>query len=886
VVNAISRRDVNSQAQINSQYVTLRLFTVAQQQESWLGAFHLNQQTSPAQSASAAQQSTAAALFFFMLASVIPIHCLGVTSHGSLGLLLRGVVGGSAGSLIEVGLLPILIPKAVLWAIYGFDAHNLTRDLQERDPLLFRRAANLVGMGGCTLVLVLLRLLGLYATGECSTGWYWLQALLGALVVCQVHGTLLEAGLIQFVQLRTVDQPAAASTDADQPDGVVSTRVNLERALVSAVGPVGQSAWYGVRSVADTGQWMLYSIGLSPSLNPVSPWLVHQERLRNLFKVVDWTVRLQDGETAMAEWLTILALVGYADDKQDKSPQALAAQQNNQHHTAAQLAKEQELHRIKALSKTVWQSVNSYQGNVCQNIMEMDFEGCGSLLEILEHVVKYAYNDMRVDNTCIDQIIHKIDNSECSLTLSRGAGLAATLPKLVPPGEMRLRDSDNYFKLQESLCINCEVIEWFPTLYADLLTYSQACLGTYRAWLFHWWSTVPVDSVPLLVCVQLICSQCIPAITSLQPQDDIEASAPQQQQIVLQLIVVYVMLHCLASGLVVLMRIGLLAGGTLPEAVARELYDEGLLDPLSAWYQNNFRAFDLRQLRQGVRDTVVPAWQAVRRMSKLLSTELGDKLPRVARGVSNLRSQLAGYYRSTCQFVQWLTYPVVVSAKAAWTYKLLLVSIACCTVMWHVGLGFAQLQTSDPLTKTVLILLSAGHTPLTRRMMSVSAGLVWGWLVWRYGKPVAAVVNSGAGAMAAHCMVLSLMMALQSSEWFGIVRDAYVLYCALHLADVLGLIRLPWSSSVACPADADVFSSAVPKKLFRRSSSMVTHGSLSRATTSQSDVLSPQSTGLPTPQSETGADSQSEVPFPKPNLYASQVRLSSPVCLSNAKQTS
>ena len=44
VVNAISRRDVNSQAQINSQYVTLRLFTVAQQQESWLGAFHLNQE--------------------------------------------------------------------------------------------------------------------------------------------------------------------------------------------------------------------------------------------------------------------------------------------------------------------------------------------------------------------------------------------------------------------------------------------------------------------------------------------------------------------------------------------------------------------------------------------------------------------------------------------------------------------------------------------------------------------------------------------------------------------------------------------------------------------------------------------------------------------------
>ena len=53
-------------------------------------------------------------------------------------------------------------------------------------------------------------------------------------------------------------------------------------------------------------------------------------------------------------------------------------------------------------------------------------------------------------------------------------------------------------------------------------------------------------------------------------------------------------------------------------------------------------------------------------------------------------------------------------------------------------------------------------------------------------------------------------MALQSNEWFGIVRDAYVLYCALYLADVLGLIRLPWSMSVACPADGDVFSSAVP----------------------------------------------------------------------------
>ena len=165
--------------------------------------------------------------------------------------------------------------------------------------------------------------------------------------------------------------------------------------------------------------------------------------------------------------------------------------------------------------------------------------------------------------------------------------ICTALTLLSALGEMRLRDCDNYFKLQESLCINCEVIEWFPTLYADLLTYSQACLGTCRAWLFHWWSTVPVDSVPLLVGVQLICSQLIPAITSLQPQEDDGESvdAPQQQKIVLQMVVVYVMLHCLASGMVVLMRIGLLAGGTLPKAVVRELYEEGMLDPLSAWYQ-------------------------------------------------------------------------------------------------------------------------------------------------------------------------------------------------------------------------------------------------------------------------------------------------------------
>ena len=62
----------------------------------------------------------------------------------------------------------------------------------------------------------------------------------------------------------------------------MSNRVNLERALVSAVGPVVQSAWDGVWSIADTGQWMLYSIGLSPSLNPVSPWLVHQVPLASL----------------------------------------------------------------------------------------------------------------------------------------------------------------------------------------------------------------------------------------------------------------------------------------------------------------------------------------------------------------------------------------------------------------------------------------------------------------------------------------------------------------------------------------------------------------------------------------------------------------------------
>jgi hypothetical protein len=206
--------------------------------------------------------------------------------------------------LLEVGVLPLLIPKVLLWTLYGTDAHNVVCDLQQRDPLLFRRGTNLVGICGCALVLVVLRLLGVYASGACSAAWYWIQIMVGAMMVCQINGTLHEASLVQYTKLqrRTTDAQSSVTSDT------AARWIQAEQALIGALRGV-QSASRQLYRAADAVHCMLYWMGVTPRLNPVSPWLVHQERLRMLFKVVDWTLHQSDGQQLMTDWLSLLAQV-------------------------------------------------------------------------------------------------------------------------------------------------------------------------------------------------------------------------------------------------------------------------------------------------------------------------------------------------------------------------------------------------------------------------------------------------------------------------------------------------------------------------------------------------------------------------------------------------